>query len=69
VAASIVRYLVVANNVHIQWSADQLKESLNDTALRRDPNFYIDVIALSHGFLMFRKDLAKRGITVIEILL
>jgi hypothetical protein len=67
VAASIVRHLVVANNVHIQWSADQLKESLNDTALRRDPNFYIDGIALSHGFLMFRKDLAKRGITVIEI--
>jgi hypothetical protein len=44
-----------------------LKESLNDTALGRDPNFYIDGIALSHGFLMFRKDLAKRGITVIEI--
>jgi hypothetical protein len=67
VAASIVKHLVVANNVCIQWSADQLKESLHDTALRRDPKFYIDGIALSHGFLMFRKDLAKRGITVIKI--
>jgi hypothetical protein len=67
VAASIVKHLVVANNVYILWSADQLKESLHDTALRRDPNFYIDGIAHSHWFLMFRKDLAKRGITVIKI--
>jgi hypothetical protein len=66
-AICIIRHLVDANNVHIQWSAGQLKESLNGTALGRDPNFYIDALALSHGLLMFRKDITRRGITAIEM--
>jgi hypothetical protein len=55
VAVSIVRHLVYAANVHIQWSADQLKESLTGTALGRNPNFYVDVEVEWNGFLLFRK--------------
>jgi hypothetical protein len=34
VAASIVRHLVVANNVHIQWSADQISIIIAKTQIR-----------------------------------
>lgn len=67
VAITIGRHMVDMNNTNVQWSASQLEQSLNDTRLGNNPDFYIDGLALSHGFLLFRKDLARRGITMIEI--
>lgn len=64
---TIVRHMVDVHNVNVQWSALQLEQYLNDTPLGQNPNFYIDGLALSHGFLLFKKDLARRGINVIEI--
>jgi hypothetical protein len=64
---TLARHIVDVNNVNVQWSATQLEHSLSDTPLGKNPNFYIDGLALSHGLLMFRKDLVKRGIIVIEI--
>jgi hypothetical protein len=67
VAITIVRHMVEVHNVNVQWSAAQLERSLNDTPLGKNPDYYINGLALSHGLLMFRKDLFRRGISVIEI--
>jgi hypothetical protein len=67
VAIAIVRHMVDVNNVNVQWSACQLEQSLNESTLGKNPDFYCDGLALSHGFLMFRKDLVRHGLSVIEI--
>jgi hypothetical protein len=67
VAIAIVRHMVEVNNVNVQWSACQLEQSLNDSSLGKNPDFYCDGLALSHEFLMFRKDLVRHGLSVIEI--
>ena len=66
-AIVVARHIVDVHNVNVQWSASQLERSLNDTTLGCNPNFSIDGLALSHGFLMFRKDLIRRGLSVIDI--
>ena len=49
-AIVVARHIVDVHNVNVQWSASQLERSLNDTTLGCNPNFYIDGLALSHGF-------------------
>ena len=67
VSIIIATHTVDANNVNIQWSAGQLSVLLNSRSpLSKSPNFYIDSIALMHGFL-FRRDLVRNGISVIEM--
>ena len=66
-AITIVRHTVDVHNVNVQWFATRLEQSLSDTPLGTNPNFYIDGLALSHGLLLFRKDSVRRGIIVIEI--
>jgi hypothetical protein len=67
VAIVIARQKVDVSNANLQWSASQLEQSLNSTTLGNNPDYYINGLALSHGFLMFRKDLVRRGINVVEI--
>ena len=67
VAITLARHMVNIGNVNVQWSASQLEQNLNATALGDNFNFSIDVNALSHGLLIFRKCFTRRGITVIEI--
>jgi hypothetical protein len=67
-AIVVARHIVDVHNVNVQWSASQLDRSLNDTTLGCNPNFYIDGLALSHGFLMFGKNLVRRGLSVIDII-
>ena len=37
------------------------------SAFSASPNFYIDPVALMHGFLLFRRELTRRGIFVIDV--
>ena len=68
VSIILATHKVDASNVNIQWSAGQLSILLNSQSpFSRSPNFYIDSIALMHGFLLFRRDLMRRCITIIEI--
>jgi hypothetical protein len=67
VAIAIATQTVDVSNVNLQWSAFQLEQSLNSTTLCNNPDYYIDGLALSHGFLMFAKNLVRRGINVVEI--
>ena len=39
----------------------------SQSPLSKNPNFYIDSITLMHGFLLFRRDLVRNGISVIEM--
>ena len=65
---NLATHKVDASNVNIQRSAGQLSILLNSQSpFSRSPNFYIDSIALMHCFLLFRRDLMRRGITIIEI--
>ena len=64
---TLATHMVDASNVNVQWSAGQLSVFLNSKSpLSKSPNFYIDSIALMHGFLLFRRDLVRRGISIIE---
>ena len=65
---TLATHMVDASNVNIQWSAGQLSVLLNSQSpLSKSPNFYIDSIALMHGFLLIRRDLVRRGISIIEM--
>lgn len=61
---AISRHMVDVSNVNVQWAASQLEQSRNSTTLGNNPDFHIDGLALSHGFLLFRKGLVRRGINV-----
>ena len=68
VSIALATHKVDANNVNIQWSAGQLSVALNMlSAFSASPNFYIDPVALMHGFLLFRRELTRRGIFVIDV--
>ena len=40
---------------------------LNNSPRGKSTDYYINVTALSHGFLLFRKDLRRNGLSLIEI--
>ena len=68
VSIALATHKVDANNVNTQWSAGQLSAFLNTQSLfSTNPNFYINSVALMRGFLLFRRDLTRRGMFVIEM--
>ena len=67
VAIILATHVVDASNVNVQWSASQLALILNNSPRGTNTNYYINVAALSHGFLLFRKDLKRKGLSLIEI--
>jgi hypothetical protein len=68
VSIALATHKVDANNVNTQWSAGQLSALLNTQSLfSTSPIFFINSVALMHGFLLFRRDLTRRGISIIEM--
>jgi hypothetical protein len=63
VAIILATHVVDASNVNVQWSASQLTLI---SPRGTNANYYINVAALSHGFLLFRKDLKRKGLSLIK---
>ena len=68
VSISLTTHMVDAEIVSNQWSARQLSGHLNSRShVSSSSNFFINYVALMHGFILFRRELTRRGILVIEI--
>ena len=68
VSISLTTHLVDVLNVSNQWSARQLSEHLNSRShLSSCSNFFINSVALMHGFILFRRELTRRGILIIKM--
>ena len=63
-AIVLARHAVDADNVDIQWSAEDLSINMNKLRWGNTANFGVDYVALKHGMQLFSAGLRRRSIVM-----
>ena len=66
-AIVLARHAVDADNVDIQWSAEDLSININKLRWGNTANFGVDYVALKHGMQLFSAGLRRRSVTRITM--
>ena len=67
VAIVLIRLVINEENVGHQYTAEELSNIVNILPHSKSANFYVNSVALKHGLSLFKREISKRGINVIEV--
>ena len=67
VAIVLVRLVINEEDVGHQYTAEELSNIVNILPHSKSANFYVNSVALKHGLSLFKREISKRGINVIEV--
>ena len=67
VSIVLVRHIITPKNCSFHWSAKALAIELNKESESKNPNFFIEAVALRHGLFAFNKALVIFGISMVQM--